>query len=184
MKKNKKKKWPIVLCMILFVLCVLSGIYAYCRIRFPLKYEELVTKYATEYQLDPYFVFAVIWTESSFRSNVQSHAGAIGLMQIMPSTGEWIAEKIGLDEFNQEMLLDPEINIRFGCWYLAYLSRLFEGNEVKILAGYNAGPNNVKNWQEDWGEGHLPDAEDVPYSETEEYIKRVNNAKKIYEWLY
>lgn len=152
--------------------------------RFPLKYEELVRKYAKEYQLDAHFVLAIIWAESSFRAEIRSPAGAMGLMQVMPSTGQWAAEKLGIQPFQEEMLLQPEVNIRIGCWYLHYLEQQFDGDEVKVLAGYNAGPNAVKNWELEWGAGHAPEPADIPYPETEEYVKRVCNAKAIYQWLY
>ena len=184
MKRHKKKRWIVALCIVLFLVVSLIGTYGYCRMRFPLKYEVFLQEYAQEYQLDPYLVLAVIWAESSFRPEIHSRVGAMGLMQIMPSTGEWIAGKLGIEDFEAEMLLEPQTNIRIGCWYLHYLEQQFGKNEVKILAGYNAGPNNVKKWQQEWGEEYLPEAKDIPYPETEEYVKRVCNAKAIYKWLY
>ena len=73
-----------------------------------MKYEVFVQEYAQEYQLDPYLVLAVIWAESSFRPEIHSRVGAMGLMQIMPSTGEWIAGKLGIEDFEAEMLLEPQ----------------------------------------------------------------------------
>ena len=182
--KTRKKRTAAALLLLLFLLLSAAGIYGYLRVRFPLRYAELVQTYAAEYELEPSFVLAVIWAESSFRPEATSHAGARGLMQIMPATGEWIAGKLGIEDFTADQLYDPETNIRLGCWYLGYLRERFGGNEVKMLAGYNAGPNNVKKWQEEWGEGHEPTAADIPFPETEQYVKKVCNAKLLYAWLY
>ena len=166
--------------ILVIVLLFAAGSYFFLRYRYPLKYEDLVRKYSSEYVISEDFVLGVIWTESRFREDARSGAGAIGLMQIMPSTGEWIAGKVGIEGFTEEMLYDPETNIRLGCWYLSYLSKKFEGDEIKIMAGYNAGPGNVDKWTEN---GAL-DLEDIAFPETRKYVERVDDAKKIYRLLY
>ena len=121
----------------------------------------IVNKYSYEYNLDPLLVLAVIKTESNFNTEAESNKGAKGLMQIMDSTGEWIASKLEVDNFNTNMLYEPEINIEFGCWYLNNLIGEF-GNLDTALAAYNAGPNAVKKYN------GIP-----PYKETQNYVKSI-----------
>ncbi len=182
---SKKAKNLIILVVIaLFIFSGSFGVYQFLRYRYPLKYEEMILEYAGEFALEPSFVAAVIWAESRFKSDAHSHAGAVGLMQLLPDTGSWIAGKIGPEGFESEMLYAPETNIRLGCWYLSYLNKKFEGDMVKTLAGYNAGQGRVSEWEKDWPEGHTPGVEDIPYEETRNYIRNIEQAKKIYELLY
>lgn len=186
MRKKKKRKTLIVLFVTLAVMFVsLLGLYCYFRILYPMKYQDLISKYAEGYQLDPYFVSAVIWKESRFQEDVVSSAGAIGLMQVMPETGRWISEKIGLENYSDALLTDPECNIQLGCWYLNYLTDVFQGDLTKILAGYNAGPNRVRTWLED--PEYSSDGttlEKIPFVETENYVQKVQQSYKIYRLLY
>lgn len=182
---RKAIKWILILLAIaLFIVVALFGLRYYMYARYPLEYEELIRSYAAEYGLDPYFVASVIWAESGYDSDAVSRVGASGLMQIMPDTGTWIAGKLGESAYTQESLFSPEVNIRYGCWYLSYLTDKFAGNEVKILAGYNAGPGRVDEWQQTWGEGHTPTAEDIPFEETKNYVTKIEKAKDIYKKLY
>ena len=98
----------------------------YFLYKYPVAYTEEIGKSAAEYRLNPYMVLAVVRSESSFRPDAVSGAGAVGLMQIMPSTGAWIAEEQGdAAAFDGARLTDPATNIDYGCWYLRYLSDLF-----------------------------------------------------------
>lgn len=183
-RQNKKKTsgqaktWTII-CLILVCICALflRGFLLYEI--YPLEYKDEIACYSETYALDPYFVSAVINTESHFDKNAQSPKGAIGLMQIMPDTGTWAAEKTGINGFTAAMLLDPDINIRIGCWYLNYLSQKFDGNMDKVLAGYNAGPSRVMEWTNEHGV-----LGDIPFDETANYLKKVHRNYEIYKGLY
>ena len=126
----------------------------------------------------------MIHTESSNRAAVVSPKGAIGLMQIMPSTGEWIAGKLGMADYSEEKLMEPLINIRLGCWYLRYLSDKYGGMERTALSAYNAGPGNVDKWLNDPAYGDGKRLISIPYVETAAYADKVLSAKEKYSELY
>lgn len=138
----------------------------------PYDYGEYIERYSKEHNLDNALVAAVIYQESRFRSDAESRVGALGLMQIMPDTGIWIAEKLEV-EFSEEKLLDPEYNIRFGTWYLSYLLERFDGNLKVALAAYNAGPGMVDQWLKD--DRYSVDGEltEIPFKETRDYVTTV-----------
>jgi soluble lytic murein transglycosylase len=152
---------------------------------YALLYADEIKKSADEFALDRYLVAAVIHCESRNVKDARSYRGAIGLMQIMPQTGEWIAEKLGIENYTEAMLLEPDHNIRFGCWYLKYLSdRYGDGDIDKVLAAYNAGPGNVEKWlnsEEYSQQGRLTS---IPFKETENYVEKVGYAARKYEELY
>lgn len=155
------------------------------KARFPIKYEEVVTKYAKEYDLDPFMIYSIIKVESSFDERAESNKGAKGLMQITSSTGEWIAEKLNIEGFKSDDLFTPEINIRLGTWYFGYLTEKFDGNINLAIAAYNAGPGNVQNWlnnKETSKSGN--ELNKIPYKETENHIKKFNNAYEQYKEIY
>jgi soluble lytic murein transglycosylase len=143
----------------------------YERIRYPLRYSEYVRVHAREHHLDPALLAAVIYQESKFRSSAKSSSGAIGLMQLTPGTAEGIAIRTGGSAFHTSDLYDPDINIRYGSWYLDNLFRKYRSERL-VLAAYNAGQGNVDNWR-----AH---GEPVQFAETRAYIKRVERLKKIY----
>lgn len=152
---------------------------------FPLEYEKSIIEYSEMYNVDPNLVAAVINTESKFVVDASSSKGAIGLMQIMPDTGKWIGEKLELTNFKEEIIADPEMNIRMGTWYLKKLSNDFNGDYILILAAYNGGPGNVTKWLED--EKYSSDGENlhkIPFKETKSYVQRVRFNHKIYRYLY
>lgn len=166
------KKWPIVFFAItstLVLVCIILVSY----IVLPKKYREFVGVSARTYEIEEALVFAVIKTESGFKKNAKSKVGAMGLMQIMPATGKWISEKLG-EEFSAENLLDPETNIKYGCYYLNYLFSKFKDKEV-VIAAYNAGENVVKQWLNE--DGSL-NRDKINYSETKKYLAKV---LKFYE---
>lgn len=187
-KDAKLKKLTLILCIFASAaMLVIAGLYANRMLEkrtYKLLYPEEILSGAKEYSLDPYLVAAVIQTESSNRANVVSNKGAVGLMQIMPKTGEWIAEKIGMSDYSEDMLKEPYVNIRFGCWYLRYLSDKYGGIERSILSAYNAGPGNVDKWLSDPRYGDGKRLLDIPYKETREYVEKVSSAKEKYRELY
>lgn len=156
------------------------GIDAY----FPLEHKDLIKKYSEEFSLDKHgldeqYVAAVICTESRFNEKAESRKGAVGLMQILPETGAWAAEKIGIDDYSEDSLWKPEVNIRIGCWYLAYLCDMFDDDLQKVFAAYNAGPSNVKDWLEDDGE-----LINIEHTETQNYVVKIEKYYDIYKTLY
>lgn len=157
----------------------------YYHAQYPCDYREYVEKYATQYELSPSLVYAVIHTESHFDPEAVSPAGAIGLMQMTPDTFDWAQFRERVDEpIGDEMLTDPETNIRFGCATLYHLGQLFTGEET-VLAAYNAGMGNVRKWLND--AAYSSDGETlhtIPFPETEQYVKKVAAAKEMYQTLY
>ena len=152
---------------------------------FPYKYSEYVNKYSEEYELDPYLVLAVIKTESNFDENAVSIKEAKGLMQIMDSTGEWVAKELNINNFNASMMFEPEINIRMGCWYLKNLEEEFDEKMDLVLAAYNGGSGNVNKWLSH--EEYSKDGENldyIPFPETKKYVDKVKANYQIYKYLY
>lgn len=152
--------------------------------KYRLEYPAQILSSSAEFGLDPYLVAAVIHCESGNRPAVVSAKGAVGLMQIMPDTGGWIAEKLGIASFSEAMLTDPAVNIRLGCWYLRYLTDRFGGVRSHALAAYNAGPGNLKKWLEDDAYSQDGLLVDIPFEETSSYVERVERAYEKYKKLY
>jgi Soluble lytic murein transglycosylase and related regulatory proteins (some contain LysM/invasin domains) len=152
---------------------------------YPLKYADYIQKYSVEYKLDPYLVSALIKAESNYKNEAKSHKSANGLMQITGGTGEWIAAKMKINGYSNELLYNPEINIKMGCWYLNNLREEFGEDIHLVLAAYNAGRGNVKSWLEDKNyskDGKTLDY--IPYKETDQYIKKIETNYNIYKFLY
>jgi soluble lytic murein transglycosylase len=145
------------------------------RLWYPLRYEQIVRGHAHNYDLDPALLAAVIYQESKFKANARSSSGAIGLMQLLPDTAKGIAVHTGGNAFTVDDLYNPEINVRYGAWYLRHLLTQY-GDERTALAAYNAGQDNVDRWRAA-GEG-------IQFSETRAYVKRVEDLKKIYRDAY
>jgi len=143
----------------------------YERIRYPLRYSEFVRVHARERGLDPALVAAVIYQESKFRSGAKSSSGAIGLMQLTPATAHGIAVRTGGAAFHTNDLYDPEINIRYGSWYLHNLFVKY-GQERLALAAYNAGQGNVDRWR--------AAGKSIQFAETRAYVERVEHLKSVY----
>ncbi len=148
---------------------------------YPLYYEDKIIESALEYEIDPLLVLAMIREESRFNAWNESVAGARGLMQIIFSTGEWIAQKLDMENFNDEMLFVPDINIDLGCWYINYLKERFLNDPILIISGYNAGPGTTSKWLEQYDRSEMDNfIENVPYSETREHIKKVTKSYRMY----
>ncbi len=123
--------------------------------------------------------------ESSNDSDAVSEVGAIGLMQIMPDTGTWIAHKLDMDDvYTEDMLYDPETNIEFACWYLRFLTGRFDGNVMKIVAAYNAGHGSVEDWLEDERFSSNGELTSIPFEQTARYYEKVMTAYENYTTLY
>lgn len=147
----------------------------YERLRYPLHYSAYIRAHATDDSLEPALVAAVIYQESKFRPDAQSSSGAIGLMQVTPETAHGIAIRTGGAAFHTVDLYTPEINIRYGAWYLQNLFRKYH-TERLVLAAYNAGQGNVDKW--------LAHNEPIQFAETRAYVERVENLKRIYRMAW
>ena len=145
------------------------------RLWYPLRYDSIVRGHAAHYRLDPALLAAVIYQESKFRPRVTSDSGAIGLMQLLPDTARGIAVHTGGTRFRVSDLYDPELNVRYGAWYLRHLLDKY-GDERTALAAYNAGQDNVDRWRAQ-GEG-------IVFSETRHYVDRVEHLKRLYRRGY
>ncbi|MDD4289020.1 MAG: transglycosylase SLT domain-containing protein [Atribacterota bacterium] len=152
---------------------------------FPDNYISIISEQANEYDLDPLLVLATIREESHFNSYSESRAGARGLMQIILSTGEWIAQKLDIQPFNYDLLFNPAININFGCWYYRYLQEKYDKNFYLMISAYNAGPGVTDRWVQQFNINDIDSfVENIPYDETTEHIKKVMRSYQIYKFIY
>jgi soluble lytic murein transglycosylase len=147
----------------------------WARIWYPLRYSTIVRAHAHNYDLNPALLAAVIDEESKFRSDAKSSAGAVGLMQLLPATAQGIAIHTGGSKFVTSDLYDPEINVRYGAWYLHHLMQKY-GDERLALAAYNAGQQNVDSWR--------AEGKDIQFPETRAYVDKVERLKGIYRRTY
>jgi soluble lytic murein transglycosylase len=147
----------------------------YLRTRYPLSYEPSIRANAEARGIDPALLAAVVYVESRFDPNARSEAGAVGLMQLLPETAEGIALRTGGTEFVAADLRDPEINIRYGSWYLAHLAERYGSSEL-ALAAYHAGQGNLDRW--------LSDSAGIAFLETREYVAEVERVRRVYADAY
>ena len=180
--KNKKQKnlTKVILIIILCITIISVGIIMLVNHFYPVQHLDIVFNYSEIYDLEPELILAVIHAESRFRESVVSRAGASGLMQIMPDTAYWLAERIGLSDFDYSQIFAPEINIHLGSYYLYTLIMHF-GDIETALAAYNAGRGNVSRWlnNPDYSsDGKTLDY--IPFPETREYVRRVMENKRVY----
>lgn len=156
------------------------------KLIYPLEYEQELLNAAEEFEIDPCLLAALVYCESSFRADAVSNVGAIGLMQIMPETGEWLSGKIELDgEYTVESLYEPEVNLRLGCWYLSFLHRRYDGRWQEALTAYIAGQGQVDKWLKDpalSADGRTLDV--IPGQDVKEYAAKVLRTHEIYREAY
>jgi soluble lytic murein transglycosylase len=150
----------------------------------PLQHEQVIRQQAAKKQLDPALIAGVIYAESKF-SDAQSSAGALGLMQLLPSTAHFIAQRTGGSAFTTEDLSTPDVNIAYGSWYLRYLLDRYDENEVLALAAYNGGETNVNKWiAQAHDNGSAFALDDIPFPETRAYVEKVMGAQHDYRRTY
>ena len=150
----------------------------------PLRHEDIIRQQAADKGLDPALLAAMIYQESKFEDRTSS-AGAKGLMQILPSTAQFIAHKSGGTAFELHDLGTPQINISYGSWYLRYLIDRYDGNVTLAVAAYNAGEHNVDIWvQRAGGDQDFDPASDIPFPETRHYVASVMDHRKQYREKY
>ncbi len=153
--------------------------------RHTVAYRDWIEKYAAENAIHPAYVAAVILRESSYDPAAESRVGARGLMQLMPDTFELARRNLNDEAAKFDDMYDPEQNIRYGCWYLGYLSRIFNGDPVEMACAYHAGPNNVKLWMMNYAKdpAHLQ-VEEIPMEDTRYYAGKVVDAYAVYYQHY
>jgi soluble lytic murein transglycosylase len=148
----------------------------FLRARYPLEYDQTIRTYARDRDLDPALVAAVVYAESRFDPNVISSAGAVGLMQLLPETGEFVAERTGGEDFVVADLRDPDLNVRYGTWLLAYHRDRYDGDLRTALAAYHAGPGNVDEWR--------ARNQGIAFPETLAYVDEVERVRRVYARAY
>lgn len=172
----------------LFVLCAVALLFLSAqgiKSIYPTKYKAEVMQFCRQYELPESLVYAVIKAESNFDPNAKSSKCALGLMQLVAPTGEWIYSMMDRPSFHADMLKDPRCNIELGCFYLSYLLDLYDGNKKCALAAYNAGQANVNNWRKDtrYSKNGI-DLDVIPFPETQRYVNQVLTNQRIYQMLY
>lgn len=153
--------------------------------RYPMTYAPEIRAAAAEFSLDPAYVASVVLAESSFDAEAVSSAGAIGLMQIMPATGEWIAGKLEDEPFDVQRLYQPEVNLRYGCWYLRFLLDRYDGDMYTASTAYHQGQGRVDQWLEDpqySQDGRTLTA--ISSAVTDTYVNRIMESYANYQELY
>jgi soluble lytic murein transglycosylase len=179
-----KRKVAVILGLIAVIVMVVGSDW-FWRLLYPIYHQETIKQAAERYNLDPLLIAAIIRVESKFRAENVSKVGAVGLMQLMPETADWVARESDIPYSGVEDLADPKTNIYMGSWYLANLYKQFHGNQAVVVAAYNAGPGRVSRWisQGVW-DGRLETSEKIPVGETRHYIQRVFFSYQKYKELY
>ena len=186
MKIKLNKKIVFLIVGILIVVCILNIPNAYYIIQtkiYPRKYDAEVSKYAEEFDVDKYLIFAIIKAESNFKKDAISNKNAMGLMQLMPDTATDIAKIINI-ELNNDLIMDTDVNIKLGTKYISILINKYQNIEIALCA-YNAGSGNVDNWI---SKGIIntdgTNIEEVPFKETNNYVRKILRDYKTYKQLY
>lgn len=152
---------------------------------YPITYQEYVEEYSDKNNVDKYMIYAIIKAESNFKPNVKSKSNAIGLMQLLKGTAVEMSNSIDKEEITEESLYNPETNIKLGTSYYAYLLKHYKGNNILALTAYNAGMGNVDNWIKNGiikSDGS--DIENIPYKETNNYVRKILRDYKFYIKIY
>lgn len=186
MKKRSKRKriiLPLIIIILgaLFVQSEWLGRYIY-----PISFAEEIKQNALDYELDPLLIAAIIRVESNYKQDAVSPKGAVGIMQIMPDTAEWILKKNNFGKLSvKDASKEAHAGIKLGSWYIRELNRQFDNNRVVTLAAYNAGPGKVRQWLDNsvW-DGQEQNINDIPYGETRHYVQRVMYYYKKYQKIY
>lgn len=181
----KKKRRAAALLLILFGVFLLLNTTFVGKLMYPVDYQEEVEQAARKHGVDPILILAIVKTESNFDKERVSHKGAVGLMQLMPDTADWIISQSGYDSMAREYLDHPQVNIDLGTWYVAFLLDTFQGDQVKAVAAYNAGPGIVAKWlKEGRWQGTRDSIDGIPYGETRHFVQRVLYFYERYDRLY
>ncbi len=182
---NKKILYIFIIILIIIIIFKFTSIDNFIlKNIYPTKYGEYVYKYSKENNIDPLLIFAIIKTKSNCNENAKSKSGALGLMQIMPKTAREQAENVNT-EYTNETLYNPEENIRLGITYYKSLLNYYNQNYILAFAAYNAGIGNVDKWIETATINGLgTDAENIPFKETNMYVRKTIHNYEMYKKLY
>ena len=190
-----RKKRAFAVLLIVFLLLLFYNTERMGQWMYPVKFEEDILEYAAEYSVDPYLVAAIIRVESNYATSKISSKGAVGLMQLMPETANWIAELAGYATPLDDRLTEPRVNIDIGSRYIRTIVSQFAGPPftdltekdrlARIAAAYNAGPGSVGNWLSngEWSGRHA-DVDMIPYGETRHFIQRIIYYYNKYKQFY
>lgn len=149
--------------------------------RTTVRYREQIVREAQRYGLRPAFVAAIILNESSYDPSAVSSVGARGLMQLLPDTGKWVAGKLGIRDYTDDLLFDAETNLRLGVWYLDFLSDRYGGDPVLVACAYHAGHGNVDTWLTRYSrDGRTLSLDEIPMENTRSYARKVVDSYAIY----
>ena len=179
------KALAVALVVIVLVVSLAYSQRLYLKNAYPIKYSEYVEKYAKEFEVDPYFVYAVIRTESDFSSNATSPIGARGLMQVTQETFDWIKGRLRDKQSTFDSMYDAETAVKYGVYLLYYLKSQL-GGEQNVLCGYHAGVNRAKSWLSDSEtskDGEIIVSK-IPFDDTKAYVEKVTETYNIYKKLY
>ncbi|MFB5189584.1 lytic transglycosylase domain-containing protein [Alicyclobacillus fastidiosus] len=187
---------PLLAAVLLIVVLVVISTNSFWRMMYPIEYQSNIQSAASFAKVDPLLIASVIRVESKFDTQDVSHAGAVGLMQLMPDTAEWIADTIRQQTTgsggavnrlpkDDKQLASPQYNILIGSWYVQSLIQQFHGNVTAGIAAYNAGPKRVQGWLSTgtW-DGKLEDINQIPVGETRHFVDRVFYNYSLYKKIY
>lgn len=194
-RKNKRKiavkKYSVLLITVIIFLLgfggwrVWSSDFVQIRFVYMWPYQQEILEYSDKNKIDPFLIAAIIKNESGFDQKAVSAAGAVGLMQIMPETGRWIAEQMGIDGYTDDALYLSRTNIRMGCWYVGELEHEFKENLTLIMIAYNAGRGQTKQWmQENNWDYNFNRIEEIPFPDTRVYVNKVLQDRDKYYLYY
>jgi soluble lytic murein transglycosylase len=154
------------------------------RLFYPILFDNLIFTEAEQHEVDPALLLAIMRQESLFEESAESFAGARGLMQVMPATGDYVAERSDFErEYHPDQLWLPYISVKFGAWYISQQLGMFDGNQFAALAAYNAGPGNVLEWIKASDDLDIF-VERIPYRESRVYIRNIYVNLAAYRHLY
>lgn len=184
MPKVNSKVFAIIIVLFL-IICAVIQLPCVQKILYPFPYREKIEKHAARYQVDRFLAISVMKVESNFTEGALSRSGAVGLMQIMPETADWIAFQLNEEPPSINQLHNTDTNIKYGIWYLSELENEFFDNDVLALAAYNAGRGNVRHWMDSNGwRKNFSDVDAIPFDETRNYVKKVLYCREKYLELY
>jgi soluble lytic murein transglycosylase len=177
---RKKRTFAIIFIAVLLFIYLDQGILG--RWMYPIRYDPLIAEFANVYEIDPYLVASIIRVESNFHADKTSDKGAVGLMQLMPATAQWAIDSSGGHPSDAERLYEPQVNIRYGAWYIQWLQKQLQTENLEqekaislIAASYNAGLGNVENWlSEGIWDGSFEQVGSIPFGETRHFVNRVH----------
>jgi soluble lytic murein transglycosylase len=183
--KFLRKKRVFALLLVCFVLVLFMNSTFIGRKLYPIYFEQEIRQSAAKHNIDPFLIAAIIRVETNYKHHLESSKGALGLMQLMPDTAEWIVESTNLGPHTQEDLLKADVNINLGSWYLSWLNKHYNGNLIYAIAAYNAGQGNVNKWkQTNLWDGSQERIDQIPFGETRHYVQRVIYYYEKYTKLY